>query len=120
MRHVLVVDDNEMIRYVLERYLKSAGCRVTMANNGADAVALCERSHFDVLITDQNMPIMKGDALIARARSLRPEMKCVLLSADPVGALALPAGTTCLAKPLSRRELIRLVVPAPDAGPLPA
>jgi CheY-like chemotaxis protein len=119
MTHVLVVDDNELVRYILERYLKSAGHRVTSAANGADAMALCRTMQFDVLVTDQNMPRMKGDALIARARSLQPDLRCILLSADPIPPSTLAADVTCMAKPLSRKDLIRLVAPAgeEDAPP---
>lgn len=116
MTHVLVVDDNELVRYILERYLKAGGYRVSSAGSGIDAIALCETAHVDVLITDQNMPGMKGNALIARARALQPELRCILISADPIGMSNLPANIICIEKPLSRAALIELVAAAGEGG----
>ncbi|MGF6276290.1 CheY-like chemotaxis protein [Massilia sp. UYP11] len=120
MNHdILVVDDNEMIRYLLERSLRAAGHRVRVAANGVEALALCETMHFDVLLTDLNMPLMNGDALIARARALQPGLRCILLSADEVPPQPLGDGVTCLTKPLSRKELAALVARAGGDTSLP-
>ena len=108
-QHILVVDDNEMIRYLLERSLRSAGHRVRSAANGVDALALCGMMRFDVLLTDLNMPMMKGDALIAQVREIQPGMRCILMSAGLTAPLSMGDDIVCLTKPLSRKELIDLV-----------
>lgn len=109
MSHVLIVDDNEMVRYVLARYVSAAGHRVSSAASGGRAIELCGESHVDVLITDQNMPAMTGDVLIARALALHPHLRCILVSANAVEPHLLRAGTTCLMKPISRNHLISLI-----------
>jgi len=79
---ILVVDDNQTNRFVLERQLLHAGYRVTSTDNGAEGLLLLqsavrERDPFDILITDQQMPSMTGiqlgrsirsDAMLARTR----------------------------------------------------
>jgi CheY-like chemotaxis protein len=109
MSHVLIVDDNEMVRYVLARYVRAAGHQVSSAADGFRAIALCGESHVDVLITDQNMPAMTGDVLIARARALYPHLRCILVSANAVEPHLVRSGTTCLMKPVSRKYLISLI-----------
>lgn len=118
-KHILVVDDNEMIRYLLERSLRSAGHRVRSAANGVEALALCGMMRFDVLLTDLNMPMMKGDVLVAQARAIQPGMRCILLSADLSAPLSVGDDIVCMAKPLSRKELIDLIARAggDDAPP---
>jgi CheY-like chemotaxis protein len=116
MIHVLVVDDNELVRYILERYLKSGGYQVSSAGSGVDAIALCETAHVDVLVTDQNMPGMKGTTLITLARALQPELRCILISADPIGLSNLPANVIGMEKPLSKAALIEVVAAAGKGG----
>lgn len=109
MSHVLVVDDNEMVRYVLKRYLNGAGHEVSSAANGVEAMTLCEQASIDVLITDQHMPLMTGDVLISRVRALHPRLRCILLSAVPVERRLVQPDVTCLSKPLSKQALFDAV-----------
>ena len=58
--HLLVVDDDERLRALLQRYLTSNGYRVTAAANAGDARALMKSMAFDLLILDVMMPWMDG------------------------------------------------------------
>jgi two-component system sensor histidine kinase/response regulator len=71
---IVVVDDNQTNRFVLERQLLHAGYRVTSTDNGAEGLLLMQaavREHdpFDILITDQQMPSMTGMQLGRAIRS---------------------------------------------------
>jgi CheY-like chemotaxis protein len=57
---VLVVDDNEINRIVLEAMLKRLGHKVTLAEGGHEAVALAIVSKFDAILMDISMPKMNG------------------------------------------------------------
>ena len=57
---VLVVEDNPVNQELAERLLKKRGCRVTLANNGAEAVECFENGHFDLIFMDMQMPVMDG------------------------------------------------------------
>ncbi|MBK7356234.1 PAS domain-containing hybrid sensor histidine kinase/response regulator [Propionivibrio sp.] len=57
---VLLVEDNPVNQELAERLLKKRGYRVTLANNGAEAVDCFEKSHFDLILMDMQMPVMDG------------------------------------------------------------
>ena len=57
---VLLVEDNPVNQELAERLLKKRGCRVTLANNGVEAVDCFEKHHFDVIFMDMQMPVMDG------------------------------------------------------------
>ena len=57
---VLVVEDNPVNQELAQRLLKKRGYRVTLANNGAEAVDWFEKKHFDFIFMDLQMPVMDG------------------------------------------------------------
>lgn len=59
-KHVLVVDDEEQNRYLLESILKDEGCVVTCAENGLDALERLKKDRFHLIISDILMPKMDG------------------------------------------------------------
>lgn len=69
-KNILVVDDEESIRDVIEIILTEYGHKVTCAENGKVALELLEKENniFDVLITDIQMPIMNGYELLKRIK----------------------------------------------------
>jgi len=101
MRHILLVDDEEAVRYVFERYLGLLGYRITPACDGAEALALHRADPADLVITDFRMPVMDGGELLAQLRRAEPDLPAILISANPLDAGPLPAGVRCFAKPVS-------------------
>jgi len=65
---VLVVDDVLVNRMLMGRMLEKHGITPVMAEHGADALEKCERTSFDLLITDCQMPEMDGWELTERIR----------------------------------------------------
>lgn len=57
---ILVVEDNELNRFVAKGFLDRAGAVTTLAVNGAEAVAAVERETFDLVLMDLQMPVMDG------------------------------------------------------------
>jgi PAS domain S-box-containing protein len=77
---ILVVDDEPLITLYLTEMLSPSGHEVTATNNSMEALKLLE-SHdcqFDILITDQTMPVMFGTELVQQAKRLCPGLKCIL------------------------------------------
>jgi two-component system cell cycle sensor histidine kinase/response regulator CckA len=73
---VLIVDDEEPIRRVVERILMSAGYITRLASSGADAIAAADGvDSIDVLVTDMMMPEMNGDEVARRLRQKHPALK---------------------------------------------
>ena len=73
-RHVLVVDDDENIRTVLELSIRGYGsCAVTTAGSGREAIDLVSESEFDLIVLDVMMPGMDGIETLAELRRFDAE-----------------------------------------------
>jgi CheY-like chemotaxis protein len=106
---ILVVDDEEAITYVFERYLSMAGYDVSVADNGSDAVRAGEGRAFDLLITDFRMPGMNGVEVIHALRRLQPGLPALVISGNPIEAGTMPEGVRFLSKPVSMPDLLALI-----------
>ena len=60
MAHILIVDDEMNIRKVVREYAEFEGYEVTEAENGMEAVKLCQENDYDLIIMDVMMPILDG------------------------------------------------------------
>jgi len=69
---VLVVEDDEDTRTVMEEYLEEAGLEVSTAENGADALRLLGRDAPDAVVLDLMMPVMDGMTFLEKLRA-QPE-----------------------------------------------
>jgi len=112
--HILIADDDAVVRDMLANLLRRAGYRVTCAPNGEAAwVTLCA-DKADVLITDHSMPCLTGLELIRRVRSgPLSALPCILMSGkmpwDEDDLLDLVRPGMALAKPFSFFELLTCV-----------
>src|ERR1700748_2980455 len=107
--HLLVVDDDERLRSLLNRYLTSNGYRVTAAADAADARALMKSFAFDLLVLDVMMP---GESGFDLTRSVREQSQVPILmltargeAEDRIQGLELGADDY-LPKPFEPRELV--------------
>ena len=78
---ILVVDDEQIIRETLSFVLKKEGYRVEEARNGAEALEKQENSPFDVVITDIEMPEMRGTELLEHITRRTPESFVIIITA---------------------------------------
>ena len=111
--HVLVVDDEDGVRRVFSRVLVRAGFRVTEAADGVAALSLLSANHYDVLLSDINMPTLSGVALLAAVRKRSLTTQVVLATGNPtietaMGAVELGA-VRYLAKPVDHRVLVEVI-----------
>ncbi len=82
--HLLVVDDDPLVRDALVAQLEIEGCHVLAQPDAAAALAALEEgAAVDVLVTDLAMPGQDGRSLIGAARRLRPGLPCLLLTGQP-------------------------------------
>lgn len=77
---VLVVDDEEGLRYVLQRQLKSAGFDVDTASDGQEAVEKMRETHYHVVVSDMKMPRLDGMGVLAAAKEISPETDVIILT----------------------------------------
>lgn len=120
--HILVVDDDNRLRALLEKFLSDQGFMVTAAADAAEARRRLERFVFDLVVLDVMMP---GESGIALLESLRREKSVPVLMLSAMGeAEDRIKGLECgaedyLAKPFEPRELvlrIRAVLRRNDAA----
>jgi len=76
---LLVVDDNRANRDMLSRRLALQGYRVTVAENGHEAVAHAERDAFDLILLDVEMPGVSGFAVLERLRQTRSQTQLPII-----------------------------------------
>lgn len=72
-KRVMTVDDSRTMREMVSFTLRKAGFEVSEAEDGQKALSALQARPVDVVITDLNMPVMDGVALI---RALRADPKC--------------------------------------------
>ncbi|MBF0432974.1 MAG: response regulator [Fibrobacteria bacterium] len=80
MQKILVVDDEPVIQSMLQDFLESI-YDVTVCANGDSALQQVKLHFFDLVISDINMPGMKGYELLSRIKTISPETKTVLITA---------------------------------------
>jgi len=106
---ILLVEDDEMVRRVAIRVLKSKGYNVISAASGVEAmeVAKAYQGHIDLLLTDLVMPKMNGDQLAVELGPLRPKTRVLFTSGYSESAHdhGLGAGVNFLQKPYTPRQL---------------
>ncbi len=107
---VLLVEDQESVRRILEKLVTDLGYSVDVAESGAAALGLIEReSNYALLMTDVLMPNMDGPELVERARQLCPELPVLYVSGYTTDELLEPGGlpprTAFLTKPFTRATL---------------
>jgi CheY-like chemotaxis protein len=110
---VLLVEDDDSVRTTATRVLQGAGFDVRAAANGADALEIFARDGgVRVLVTDVIMPRVSGRALAVQLRERAPELAVLFLSGyleDPEFERSMPEGARFLQKPVSPKELARVV-----------
>jgi CheY-like chemotaxis protein len=79
---VLLVDDDPLVLDSIRRMLEFDQRHVQCGNTGAEALALCEKQTFDVVLVDYLMPVMKGDVLAIKLKELHPDLPIIMITAD--------------------------------------
>lgn len=110
---ILFVEDEEAILRVAKRHLIRLGFDVTATTEPREALALLEREHYDVVVSDVVMPDLDGPGLIRQARRKVPDLKVIFVSGytdDRLRGTGLSTqGHAFLRKPYTIPELARLI-----------
>jgi len=126
---ILFVDDEETIVYLGKELLTNLGYTVEIHTSSVEALNVFRQDphRFDLVITDQTMPALTGEALSRELLRIRPDLPIILctgfshvMSAEKAKALGIQA---YLMKPLAIRDLAPIIrhvldkTPSPLAGP---
>jgi DNA-binding NtrC family response regulator len=77
---LLLVEDEEDFRDTCARWMTRKGHNVEQAGNAQEALAFCDRRHFDVAVVDMNMPGISGLELLQRMRSANIDTEVIILT----------------------------------------
>jgi two-component system cell cycle sensor histidine kinase/response regulator CckA len=118
--HVLVVEDDRQVRAIVKQMLVSRGYEVTIASDGAEAIAAAHGPGlFDLILSDLVMPDMGGRELVEKVKVLQPDAAVLYMSGYSDDAVrrrgVISPGIALLEKPFSAEDLARYVRNALDA-----
>jgi len=106
---VLVVDDEDTIRLVLAKYLRTRGFEVVTAESGDAALETLAGARFDLMLCDVRMPGLSGVEIVPSALETDPDLGIVMLSAvndAPTATEAMSQGVLdYLTKPIELQHL---------------
>jgi len=120
MPSILIVEDCRDIALILANHLGSAGYRVTIADDGAAALAILRQGRTDCVLVDLMMPVMTGIELLQHMKE-DPALAstAVVLVSARVGEGRTHVFTEreadyCVGKPFTRRQILDAVAAALD------
>ena len=108
---ILVLEDDDLVRDVVQRTLARLGYDVTVAARPSEAIALAGSRAFDLLVTDVVMPEMTGDVVAGEIRKVHPDLPVVFMSGYTAGVLNLDVGPLDVfaSKPMTAGRIARAV-----------
>ena len=116
---VLIVDDDAVVRRVIQGHLSDAGYRIFEAEDGQEALEVLERTgSVNLVMVDLVMPRLNGPGLVAELGRERPSQAVLLMSAYPAERETLedgPSSHSFLSKPFTREQLLAKVAEAVQA-----
>ena len=114
---ILAVDDNNSNLTIVRLFLKDTGIDTELCSSGLEAVELCKKNKYDLILLDHMMPDPDGMETLKliknEADSLNKDTKVIVLTANAVSGsreMYMAAGfTDYLVKPMDSKKLIRTV-----------
>ena len=116
MAHILIIDDDELVRITLHTILERAGYETTMATNGQDGLNKFRARPADLIILDMILPEKGGIEALIEFRQAQPDVKIIAISGgvwgkeiDYLQTLKELGANHYLAKPIRRDELLGVI-----------
>jgi len=107
---ILVIDDDESFRKIVEYNLRQAGYEVVCAQTGSEGLAWVEKESFGVVITDIKMPGMDGLSVLREVKKRSPDTPVIMITAYGSIEMAVEAmkegAHDYITKPLNRHALL--------------
>ncbi|MFH1215825.1 MAG: ATP-binding protein [Pseudomonadota bacterium] len=108
--HLLIVDDDDYIRHMMQEIFTAHGYEVSLADCGAVAMEIVERRKPDIAFIDIVLPDTWGTELIQHFKKIHPGLLCIVVTGDPSLDSALDAlhygAEAFFQKPLKMDEVI--------------
>ena len=110
MIKVLVIDDSDVIRNLLQEYLSDFGYNVEVAVDGRDGIDMALSNEFALVLCDLHLPRKSGYQVYKEVSAQKPDLKFIMTDSSPdqYSAMARDAGAYgYLTKPFDLNELAR-------------
>lgn len=114
-KHILIVDDEELIRDLLARALSRLGYAITSVAKGEEALGLIKTRDIALVISDLRMPGIDGFELFRQCKKLKPKLPVICITGfgkdfdEPIEQLKREGLFACLPKPFEISELVKAV-----------
>jgi len=108
-KKILLIDDDESIRDSLQMFFLAEGLRIDAVETAEEGLDALSRRHYDVIITDYNLPGMDGPSFFKRVHQLCPASFKILMTAyakEPPVAAADLGVDECIQKPFSTKIIM--------------
>ena len=110
---VLIVEDDESNRQLLELFLQSSHPKILKVENGVDAVELINKQDVDIILMDIKMPQMNGLEATKQIKKMKPSIPIIIQTAYAMSnerEEAMKAGCDAyIAKPVKKNELLKII-----------
>jgi len=112
---VLLVEDEQLLRYTLAKMLRAKGMRVIEAADGSVAYSVFQDnpSQIDIVLLDMTLPGMSGQTVLSEIRRIRPETKVILTTAYAeervLAGIQAESTWRFLRKPYEAKQLYHLI-----------
>jgi two-component system response regulator HydG len=112
--HILVIDDDESMRFMLQTKLFQCGYNVTLAASGTHAMQIFQTpKKFDLVLCDLRMPMRTGIDVIRHLRDNHMNLPLVIITGFPekekIIAAARMGVQDVLVKPVRHQELLKVI-----------
>ena len=111
--HILIVEDDENIRVMLQTALEIKAYSLSFARDGLEALELLQTTTPSLILLDLNLPRMNGYALLETLEKQRPDLslRIIIITADPQAAARLAQKPLkIILKPFSLSALFTIIV----------
>lgn len=81
MKKILIVDDEENVRYSFRKFFRNANTSISEAHNGMEAINIIKKESFDLVLMDIEMPGISGLEAIQRVKAMQPNLPVIIMTA---------------------------------------
>ena len=107
-KKVLYAEDEITSRKILKISLNKNGIECDLAENGKTAIEMCQNNHYDLVILDQYMPGLNGDAIAKKIKAFKPDLPLIAITSDDelVGYLKNSGFIEVIIKPIYKHNFL--------------
>jgi DNA-binding NtrC family response regulator len=80
-KKILIVDDEEIVRYSFRKLFREPGCEIVEAANGLEALSVIKKELPDLVLMDIEMPGLNGLDAIQRIKAMQPQLPVIIITA---------------------------------------